>query len=365
MSLSLGGYFRAIFEGNVAEWEEQLDVLIEDTKLNQLIPVLTSRSGLTDRAGRRVLDLARDRIIGVNHFEVFAYGKEIECLSESVFTEWILHLVNANEKSAVSIALDLYNHYYDLQKPGSNLPHDLTSRLLSHPSLFEESDRYRFDTMTEYYWTEIAKTFLHLYSEKCLELAEPMLSHFGEAGVIAGVRSQTCSVLDEMMMRYPAEVWDLASEFLEDRTNFSRTIALEQWLREGNFLAEEASRAALTYIPPAKIWEWVDGDVENRVSYLTPCIPKVHSVEEWTISLARAFFVRYGTHKNGGSILMEIYLVRGGYGLPSSQLKGITQTLLQIRDSEDDEHVRCKINESVKGFEEQIKRERLHEERRF
>ena len=171
--------------------------------------------------------------------------------------------------------------------------------------------------------------------------------------------------LDEMATRYPAEVWHLVSEFLEDRTNYSRTIALEQWLREGSFSAGEDAKGGLTRIPRKKIWEWVDEDVDNRVSYLTPCIPKTHSVEEWMTSLTRAFLVRYGTCENGGSTLMEIYSVRGGHGLPSSQLKGIIQTLLQIRDSEDNEYVRSRIDESVKEFEMQIERERLHEERRF
>ena len=64
----LGGYFRVIFERNPAQWEEQLDTLIEDTTLNVLIPELTHRSGLTDQAGLRLLNLAKDDIINVKHF---------------------------------------------------------------------------------------------------------------------------------------------------------------------------------------------------------------------------------------------------------------------------------------------------------
>ena len=47
----LGGYFRALFENNATEWEEQLDALVEDTKLNVLIPDLTYHSGI-NRSGR-------------------------------------------------------------------------------------------------------------------------------------------------------------------------------------------------------------------------------------------------------------------------------------------------------------------------
>jgi hypothetical protein len=37
----LGGYFRSLFEKNQQKWEEQLDVLIEDAKLNVMVPELT------------------------------------------------------------------------------------------------------------------------------------------------------------------------------------------------------------------------------------------------------------------------------------------------------------------------------------
>ena len=74
----LGGYFRVIFEKDLAQWEELLDALIEDTTLNVMIPDLTHRSGLTDRAGIRILNLAKNGIIGINHFGIFVYGKSTE-----------------------------------------------------------------------------------------------------------------------------------------------------------------------------------------------------------------------------------------------------------------------------------------------
>ena len=73
----LGGYFRAIFDKDQSLWEEQLDALIEDTKLNIAISGLTLCSGLTDRAGLRLLNLATNDIIDVNHFRIFARAKRL------------------------------------------------------------------------------------------------------------------------------------------------------------------------------------------------------------------------------------------------------------------------------------------------
>ena len=47
----LGGYFSVLFKSDTDLWETQLDALIDDAKLRFLIPEITSRSGLTDRAG--------------------------------------------------------------------------------------------------------------------------------------------------------------------------------------------------------------------------------------------------------------------------------------------------------------------------
>ena len=73
----LGGYFRALLESNVTGWEKQLDALVEDTRLNVLIPDLTYRSGMTDRAGLRLLKLAKAEVMSVNNF-VFFFSSAIE-----------------------------------------------------------------------------------------------------------------------------------------------------------------------------------------------------------------------------------------------------------------------------------------------
>ncbi len=212
----LGGYLRALFDTDPSLWETQLDALIDDEKLRLLIPELTYRSGLTDRAGLRLLELAKSRITNVNHFGFFAYGQAIKSLSDEVFRQWITFLLSASNKTSVSLALDFFHRYHVFQKPKPTLPSELTFQLITHPALFKATDESRFDpTMTAYHWTEISIAFLHLCPEKNSKLAELMLSHFGEDGSIVGPYSRTCSVLDELIQQYPADIWKQASSHLE------------------------------------------------------------------------------------------------------------------------------------------------------
>ena len=362
----LGGYFRAIFDSNVAEWEKQLDALVADTTLNIAIPELTNCSSMTDRAGWRILKLAKSGIISVNHFGIFDYFKVIESLSNEVFTAWIKFLLNATEKSTVSVVLHLYERYYIFPKVKSTLPRDLTFRILSHPSLFEESDGSGFGTMTDHYWAEIGKAFIDLHPEKSLELIDPILSHFGQEGTIIDIYSETCLVLDQITERYPAEVWEQVCKYLEDQTNFSKVFSLERWLRGRDDSAGGETAGTLTLIPRKKIWEWVDQDVENRAWHLASrLLPKTLSVVGWQNSLVRAVLMRYGERDEVRSSLRSNYLTEVWWGPGSLHYKEKQRQLLHLKEGEDNENVKRWIDEFVDGLEEAIVHEKMEEERRF
>ncbi len=365
----LGGYFRALFETNTAKWEKQLDALIEDNTLNLLIPELTHRSGLTARAGLRLLHLAKEGIIDINRFDIFTYSRAIENLSEAVFTAWIEFLLNVSEKSAVSIALCLYHRYYVGQKPKPTLPADLTFQLLTHPSFFEESNENRFRTMIEHYWIELGKAFLQRYPEKCLELVALMLAHFGTKGtIVPGFKAKTTSLLTEVMKKFPEQVWERVSKYLdasvETNTNFSRSTALEWWLQGAELSKTE--KGAITLIPHKKIWEWIDKNVENRASVLARSfVPKTLIETEWQTSLARTILTRYGEREDVRHALISNYLEGVGLGPASLHYDTIKQKLLHIKNTEDDGNVICWLDEYIATLEEQIKHAKIDEERMF
>lgn len=361
----LGGYFSVLFESDTDLWETQLDALIDDAKLRLLIPELTNRSGLTDRAGLRILDLAKRDIIDISQFRFFAFGQAIESLSDEVFTQWIKFLLSVTDKTSVSLALNFFHTYHVFQKRHSTVPFELTFRLIAHQALLRETGTARFDTtMTAYYWTEISRVFLRLYPDKSLKLAELMLSHFGEDGSIVGPYSRTCSVLDELIQQYPADIWKQASSHLESQGNSSRKIALEKWLGEGGSWGREETKPALLRIPRKLIWEWIDADIENRAwRFAYRLVPKTHSPEEWRASLVRAFLVRYGSHKQVRSGLMSNYLSGVWHGPPSLHYQAIRDKLLRIKDNEDDENAVRWIDEFAGGLEAQVEQERMYEER--
>ena len=361
----LGGYLRALFEAAPSLWEAQLDALINDAKLRSLIPELTYRSGLTDRAGLRILKLAKSQIINVNHFGFFSYGQAIMSLSDEVFSEWITFLLSVIDKSSVSLALNFFDTYHIFQKPRPTLPFELTFRLITHPALFKETDGSRFDTtMTAHDWAEISKAFLQLYPNKNLELAELMLSYFGEDGSIVSRYSQTCSVLDEITEKCPAEIWEKVGRLLANHEYSSKKFALEQWLSEGSSWGREDTRPALLHVPHELIWEWIGEDTEYRAWYVAERLaPKTLSTKEWEGSIVRGLLSRYGEREKVRSSLRANYYTETYWGPASLHYEEKRQKLLDIKNCEDDWNVIRWIDEFVEELKKQIEHEKIREER--
>ena len=364
----LGGYFRALFESNVTEWEMQLDALAEGTTLNVLIPELTYRSGITDRAGLRLLKLAEEDLIPINSFASFFDSRVTDNLSNEVFTKWITFLLSCSDTSAAPIALKLCYFYYDLDKQQLALPQDLTFQLLVRPFTFDNSTPNQLNSWKEHYWTRIAKTFLNLYPEKELAFIEQVIPHFGKKGTLLGIfdafDTGTDSVLTELTKRHPEQVWKHVSKRLEEYDFF-----LEKWLKEGDSedpFSTVEEKGALRLIPREKIWEWIDGDVENRAWYFAySLVSKTLSAVEWPNSLVRAFLMRYGDRENVRDNLQANYSTEMWEGLDSLHFEAKRDKLLRIKTSEDNGNVKRWLDAYIQRLEADIKHARIDEEREF
>lgn len=360
----LGGYFNAIFERDLPIWEQQLDSLCEDPILKKIVPSLTHYSGLTDKAGIRILNLAENGIIEIQEFDFFTYKNSICSLSEKVFHTWIEFLMVDTNRSAIDIALKLFYNYYISRNPDLTLPSELTFRLLSHRNLYMESENYKYDTMSDFYWTEIATSLLKVEPITALQLVPLMLVPFGNDDTIFDSFSQSCSFLTEATKQYPHEVWNYVNPYLGNYDNFTRTLSLANWLSEGDISETEKEKGALTLIPMEIIWEWVDIDVENRMKYLAhEFVPNVLKVEDWNESLVRGLLIRYGNRKDVREILIVNYQSESFWGPRSLHYEEKLQKLLEIKNIDDNKNVNQWINEFVDWLHEAIQEAKLQEER--
>ena len=348
----LDGYFRALFEKNQEMWETQLDALTKDKKLNVLIPELTWRSGMSDQAILRIINLAEKGIVNISHFRMFGWGNDILNLSEHVFNKWIKFLLDSSDTYAVYIALGSYRFYYLSKESKHTLPEEPTLELLTHQLLFQKLEVGKRNQMDDYLWTEIGKAFVRLYPKRSLELADKMLKHFGEDDtILEGFQSETQSVLNEIAQQHPEEVWMQVTKYLGPPID-SRAFHIKEWLQE-----------ILPRICLENIWRWVDEDIENRAWYLASFVPKKLFREEGRICLAREVLVRYSTQEDVRIELMANFSTEGWSGPASLHYQEKKQQLLEFKREEDNENVKRWIDEYISSLDQQIERTKIEEER--
>ena len=357
----LGGYFRALFERNTRKWEEQLDVLAKDHKLNKWIPKITWRSGFTNKAALRILNLAEKGIIKYNDFQIFSSGGVIQKISKSIFNKWINFLLSVNKKKSILIALDLYYFYYIINKTDIILPKILTYKLLLHNCLFE-NEEVQFRNIT-HEWSGICQKYLELFTEKSIEFAKIILKYLREKGTIfADFRSPVLSVLGNIVIEFPSESWEIVSKYLES-SKYTKIIYLREWLRGGLFLKKE-EKGAISLFPTEIIWNWINGDVSNRAKQIARLVPNRLFRKKGELCLARELLMYYGNIEDVRRALIANFYSEGWSGKGSLHYQNRKQEVLSFKKEEENANVRNWIDEYVVGLDEAMEREKLEEERR-
>jgi len=358
----LGGYLRALYEIKQDRWETLLDKLAKDKDFASWVPNLTWRSGISDRAALRVLNLANKGIINATHLRIFGYGSVISNISVKIFTQWIEFLLESTDDAAASIALDLYDFFYIKGEDKYRLPKELTFKLLMHPSLYKKPKQGRRDQMDDFHWTEIGIKFVQLYPSRSLKLADMIFEHFGKDGsILEGYQTETHKLINYISQKYPKEIWKKITKYLGPPID-SRAFNIKEWLR-GEGLSEK-EEGQLKIFSNGMVWEWVDKDIERRAWYLATFVPKVLFKQEGKICWARELLVRYGTRKDVKDNLAANFSSEVWWGPASLYFQQKKEDLLAFRKEEDNENVIKWIDGYVEELTRQIEYEKIDEERR-
>ena len=356
----LAGYLQSLRSRNENEWELILDKLAKDSKLRVLVPDITWRSGMTDRAMRRIIKLSKDGVVEDHIFRIFGYGSSLEPLSQSVFEELIEYLLTSTYESMDSIVLDYAAFFYDMKKLAT-IPEDLGFRILTQPSLFIPRDANKRSQMDDYYWGKVAEEYITQYPNKVSKLARVIIDHFGEDGTIVdGYRNEATSILKKIIKLDPEGLWKLISPRISKLKN-GADLRMMWWL-SGN-TGFDRNDGVLSLFPEYLLWEWVDEDVESRVRLMASYIPNRLYKDDGTPTVARGLLVRYGDRAD----VRDAFTINNGNGGWSGDASvHYTSRLnyyLDMKQRETDPNVIRWIDEFTADLKKQIERARIDEER--
>jgi hypothetical protein len=358
-TMLIGGYLRAMNEVDYARWEESLFAIAEDPPVRQLLPEITFRSGMSDKAARLVLNQAKDGILAAKDLQIFAFGSVMGEVSEGVFDSWIEYLLELGSRECLALALNLFHFYYLRKEAKHALPEQRGFQVLTHRSLFESAEHQQ---MEEYYWTGIGIAFLQSYPSRAIDLAAVILESFGRQGSVrGGTFSRTDRVINRIANDHPIETWNIVSKYLGPPLD-DRSFSLRYWLRGGDHY--EAPEGALTFFPPEPVFQWVEADIEERSGLIASFVPPKLFHEANRVCYAREVLVRYGKEEAVLGNLAANFSTEGWVGPGSVHYQNKKEELLRFKASESNPLVRKWIDHYVSDLEFSARRERIEEERR-
>lgn len=360
-AFTLSGYFHALYELDVELWETELDSLAAKERLAAWIPEITWRSGMSDRAALRVLQLVQNGTADFRLLRMFALGRTSEKISQEIFDAWVEYLLNNPDPSGALAALELFFSYYIHGEKKREFPEELSARLLVHPAFLQPVDDPSGQRMDIYEWKTVTEAFLREYPNNVLGIARFVVEHFGERGTIFdGFSIQAKEVLILILRQRPAEVWQIITDYLGPPID-TRAFHLTHLLRGGTLFEEEES--PLQHVPPEEIFKWVNENIEERAWYLASFVQPIFGGGEGTTSLAREILVRYGDREDVRNNLMANFSTEGWTGNESEHIRKKIEALLRTRDSETNQNVISWIVDYVRRLEDQMKKALDREER--
>jgi hypothetical protein len=351
----LSGYFAAVFQRNETLWEATLELMATDEVLLNQVTEITWRSGMTEQAALRILTLLTSGRIPPSSLRMFSYGGVVRKIPEHVFSQWIDFLIEDGSSTAAATALNLFQFYYLMGEPKRPLPHDLTLRVVTAAALFEASDEPSHLQREDYDWAELANAFLNTYPNDGMQIAERLVSTFGEKGTLTSTfHGNAQDVLSRITKQSPLEVWRLVAELLGPPIDV-RAHRLRGWLRDGG----------IQWIPPEAVWKWIDGDIEKRAWYAATFVPSALFRSEGQICWARELLVRYGDREDVRRNLHANFGTEFWSGPASQHYAAKKKGLEDFRANEKDRNVLRWLDESIDSLTYRIEAERVNEEREF
>jgi hypothetical protein len=354
----LGGYFRALFERNVNRWEDELNKM-SVSSLKMLVPELTWRSGISDKAINRLIDMIRTKEIPVSSLGIFTFGGVAKKISQSTFFEFVTFMMSQKEALGAIIALELVQFRY--HDSDAMLNKDLTLQLLLHSS-FWTPGKEKLNDMAVYGWRKIAALVISQFPESEEPIANRIIDFFGEEGTVAGgFHSEVQDLLANVVKKNPDRYWNLLSKHLEGQVTL-RAFRLSQWLR-GEIGFSNVQQGIIEYFRPEIIWKWVDEDKEDRSVFLATFVPPRFFLSSEKECLARELLVRYGENVDVRNNLIGNFYNDSWTGPSSAHYLGKKNQLLEYAKKESNPRVILWINEYVELLDTNIERAKASEEK--
>ncbi len=349
----VSGYFSGLRTQDEKRWETFLRRLLHNQKARKIITACIGNSGFTESLLRDMLGLLKEGKIDSTAFDDFVFRQDRDKISDHLFQEIITTLLHPSDQISINVCTRVVYEYYFAQGSSDDFPEELVFEVLTR---IHETD----DSMSMYYWNEIAKRFIKQHPARSIDLLNEILrnmkriSRHGDTKFIA-------EVADEIVMKHPREAWEVISEILISETK-SR-YAVVHWLADTGF-GDIPKPCAANYLPAEEVMRWIKEDPEQRQRLILHFLPKTLNQEKGG-DLTRLFIEEFCDDGRVANSLFLFFHAGASWGSESDYLSKKRDAARQWLKEISSAKIQSWLGKYVDYLNGLIENAKIREEREF
>lgn len=359
----LSGYMQGIQKRDITMTHDLIDSFKTDEYFLQYLIELIWRTELDEYTGKIILQLLREDKIDYREIAKFKLGAAVKNISDDLFNSWVENLLNRNDITAHTTAVDIFLSHYVFQMK-KQLPKDLTKKLLSKKTLGSQANR-QISHDIEWDWSQVATRYIEQYPEDVDYLINFLVKYYGKKKSIFESHHEAAMVLTKLARLKPKMIWDkVATEISKGR--YFDTYSLESWLQGEVTFGEGRNPGAIRLLDKEMLLSWIDTDPVTRAPLVARMIPHDFGFnsEPNKSSWLRIILDKYGTDRTVINAI-NANLWSGGYSGPSSQHYAAKLEDIKRFKSLNQESVNIQnwSNDYISGLEQRVEDAKIREER--
>lgn len=353
----LSGYLSALQDRDAALRRDVLDTVQADEDLRPYLVDLARLSGMTTADAERIADAIRADELEPTTLRGLETGGVSRRIDEPVFRDLSSLLLDEGVQGA-DVLLPIFHMYYVYPEDGSDLPHDVTLDLLTHPAFVGTRDSMPVRQGLSHNWKEVAEEFLVQFPGEADPITDVVMRVIGTRRTVVGGSHAVKEFLQGLLEERSAETWDAITAALAERDE--RLIVLSRWLRGDD---PQSDGTPITDVPADWLWEWVEEDVDKHAPIAARLVPSEFFHRDSEVCLARELLARYGDRDAVRDTLQQNNGTEAYTGLGSDHYSDAKEQLEAFKDNETDPQVIRWVDDEIRRLEEKINASEQFEER--
>ena len=349
----VSGYFSGLRRRDGKRWETFLRRLLHDQKTRKIAIDCMGSFGFNESLLQEMLILLKEEKINSKDFSGFVFRHDRDKISDHLFQEIITTLLRRSDQISINVCTRVVYEYYFAQDSSDDFPEELVFEMLTR---IHETD----DSMSMYYWNEIAKGFMEKHPTRDVDLLNEVLrsmkriSRYGDTSFIA-------EIADKIVMKHPREAWKVISEILISETK-SR-YAVVHWLADTGF-GDMPKPCAANYLPAEEVMRWIREDPEQRQRLILHFLPKTLNQEKGG-DLTRLFIEEFCDDGRVANSLFLFFHAGAWWGPESDYLSKKRDAARQWLKEISSVKIQLWLGKYIDYLNDRIEAAKIREEREF